>query len=98
MHVEAELGDAGEADFVLALLLLEQAAELADVLVVLLAEDLAVLGVADLGDGVVGGFAQDLAGFEPALRAGDHLHAARKLSPWRVLNTPRFRMTPWRTT
>ena len=43
-----------------------------------LAEDLALLGVFDLGDGFVGRFAQDFARLEPAARAGDHLVAANK--------------------
>ena len=66
------------ADFVFAPLLLEHLAQVADIVAGYFAHDLALLGVFDRGDGFVGRFAQHLARFQPAARAGDHLVAANK--------------------
>ena len=78
LHVEIELLDLALADFVLAPLLLEHLAQLALIVARHLAQDLALLGIDQLGDRFVGRFAQHFARFEPAAGAGDHLLAAHK--------------------
>ena len=65
MHVEVELLDFALADFVLAALLLEHLAQVADVVARHAAQDLALLGIDELGDRFVGRFAQHFARFQP---------------------------------
>ncbi len=61
-----------------ALFLLGEAADLALVLFRLFVEDLAPFRVDHVSDDMLGRFAEDFARFDAALRADDHLHAARE--------------------
>ena len=76
LHVEVELLDPLGTNRVLAALLLEHFAQIANIIVVHAAQDLALLRIDEVSGRFVRGLAKHLARLQAAAGAGDHLLAA----------------------